>query len=204
MAQFDPNYKPLPESHGSGSSRAVWLLPLALLVAAAVVVGMYAAGRMVEPRSVETPERGLQLFADAVVAKDWGTVYSRMMAGTRAELDKRLDKDVADGRLDKHKGMKGVELFKAAMNDPQADAVTQPLLPFRTKPTVVLMSKTPATTTATVEAADVQGQKLVFMVLEEGQWRLSIRDLELDLPKRPGGNKPQAPRPPGAGQGKSL
>lgn len=176
MAQFDDNYNPLPESSGGGSSRALWLLPLALVVAAAVVGGMYALGRVSELKGSAGPQKAFERYADAIVAKDWATAYDQVDENTRIQWGKKLDKEkeTADGPLAKHAQLSGKELFVAAMGEAAAEPVTKTLFPFRSKPKVKDVIQQPESAALVVDIPDAPDIAAVPMVKQADGWRVAV------------------------------
>ncbi|MEO2088503.1 MAG: hypothetical protein ABGY75_03270 [Gemmataceae bacterium] len=176
MAQFDDNYTPLPEPQSTGSSRVLWLLPLALVVAAGVVGGMYALGQMPELKGSAGPQQAFEKYADAVVAKDWAAAYDQVDKNTRDQWGKKLDKakETASGPLAKHAALSDKELFVEAMKDPAAEPVTKELLPFRSRPKVKDVIKQDDTAVLAVDTPDAPDITVIPMVRQPDGWRVAV------------------------------
>lgn len=176
MAQFDANYNPLPEPQGTGTSRALWLLPLASTVAAAVVGGMYALGQMPSLRGSAGPQQAFEKYADAVAAKDWATAYDQVDENTRIQWGKKLDKEkeTASSPLAKYAPLSGKELFVEAMKDAAADPVTKDLLPFRSRPAVKETIKQTDTAVLRVDTPDAPDITVIPLVKQADGWRVSV------------------------------
>jgi hypothetical protein len=176
MAQFDDNYTPLPEPQGTGSSRVLWLLPLALVVAGGVVGGMYALGQAPGLKGSAGPAQAFEKYADAVVAKDWATAYDQVDENTKLQWGKKLDKakETAAGPLAKYAQLEKKELFVAAMSDPAAEAVTKELLPFRTRPKVKETIKQDDTAVLSVDTPDAPDITVIPMVKQADGWRVAV------------------------------
>lgn len=176
MAQFDDNYTPLPEPQGTGSSRVLWLLPLALVVAGGVVGGMYALGQAPGLKGSAGPAQAFEKYADAVVAKDWATAYDQVDENTKLQWGKKLGqaKETASGPLAKHAQLSDKELFVAAMNDAAAEPVTKGLFPFRSKPMVKDVIKQPESAVLVVDTPDAPDITVIPMVKQADGWRVAV------------------------------
>ena len=176
MVQFDAEYNPLPEPQGGGSSRVLWLLPLASVVAAGVVGGMYALGQAPGLKGSAGPQTAFERYADAIVAKDWATAYDQVDENTRIQWGKKLDKEkeAAASPLAAHAALSGKELFVAAMNDAAAEPVTKTLLPFRSRPKVKETIKQEDTAVLVVDTPDAADITVIPMVKQPDGWRVAV------------------------------